>query len=387
MIAQSAHPLSPKVSILFNGVEVNYTSIVSLTLELDENKHDVCSITMAGINPRAITDYIDAAVYVSISSGEYRTQEFCGYVMYVEPTSDTSSGLVNDSPFQTTNIVCFGASLVMRGAKTKLWNNTSISVLAQSLADAYSFSLATPSDTFAYPRLVQQSESDWEFLTRVATTYGYRVTVHGTNMHIWDQNKALGRLPSYTVLTTMRKQLDAQPGMILRFEGSFGYVTPDGASTSYKTVALDSTGKMTTVKSEDLPRASISGKLSASKYTSNIYAPSQTVEEAKHFIEVQNKSGFPFNAEVDITAGAGIVPGGIVKIDEYNSNFDGIWYVRSVAHNVGGTHYSTHLSISRDFVLTKDFQIPSVQKMVTPPPPKFVSGTWMSSSPKVTKYV
>jgi hypothetical protein len=387
MIAKSSNPLSPDVTIRFNNMEVDYGSVVSFSLSLEENKHDTCTITMRGIHPKAITDFIDTPVRVMVSSGELRKQEFCGYVLYVEPVSETREGLVNGSPFQTARIVCFGATVVMKGADTKVWENTSIGVLSQYMANTYGFSLDTPYDTFAFPRQVQKAESDWAFLTRVASAYGYRVTVHGTHMHVWDQTKSLGRKASFNVLTTMRKQMDAAPGMILRFEGSFGYLTPDGDATTYRTTTLDPSGKSLTVTSKDIPNISISGYPSDAEYSDTAFRPSQSTEEARRFIDEKNKGGFPFNAWVDVTAGAGIVPGGVVYIDEYNSNFDGIWYVKSVTHEVGGSMYITKLEIGRDFTLGTEYQVPLVEPFATPPAPRFLNNVWTSSLPRVNKYV
>jgi len=387
MIVKTSNPLSPDVAIRFDGVEVDYTSVASFTLNLDEGQHDTCVIEMRGMHPKAITDYINAPVRVTLSSGEYRKQEFCGYVMYVEPTSVTRDGLVNGSPFQNAKIVCFGTSVTMRGGKTRVWEDTSISVLAQHMANTYRFSLDSPKDAYTFPRLVQKEESDWQFLTRAAAEYGYRVTVHGTHMHIWDQTKALGRKASYNVLTTMRKQLDAVPGMILRFEGSFGYVTPDGYATSYKTTIMDKDGVTVNVSSRDLPEHTISGYPANSKYESSVHEPLHTVEEGRRLLEKYNKKSFPFNAIVEVTAGAGIVPGGVVSIDEYNSNFDGLWYVRSVSHEVGGSSYISRLKIARDFTLNKEYRILPVEPLKQPPAPVFINGSWMSESPRVYRYV
>lgn len=387
MIAKSSNPLSPDVTIRFNNIEIDYGTIVSFSMQLNENEHDMCTIQMRGLHPKAITDYINAPVRVSISNGELRKQVFCGYVLYVEPVSETRAGLVNGSPFQTANIVCFGSSLPMRGDRTHVWDNAPIGIIAQYMANTYGFSLDAPADTYAFPRQVQKQESDWRFLTRVATEYGYRVTVHGTHMHVWDQNKALGRKASFNKLTTMRKMVDAAPGMILRFEGSFGYVTPDGVATAYDTTVLGEDGKTLSVTSADLPEMSIVGMPSGSKYASDVARPLHTVEEGKRFIEQQNKKSFPFNAWVDVTAGAGIVPGGVVEIDEYNSNFDGLWYVRSVTHEVGGSTYITKLHISRDFTLSKEFQLPMIETLNTPPESTLVNGVWKAIAPRVKLYV
>jgi hypothetical protein len=142
-----------------------------------------------------------------------------------------------------------------------------------------------------------------------------------------------------------------------------------------------------TVTSKDIPNISISGYPSDAEYSDTAFRPSQSTEEARRFIDEKNKGGFPFNAWVDVTAGAGIVPGGVVYIDEYNSNFDGIWYVKSVTHEVGGSMYITKLEIGRDFTLGTEYQVPLVEPFATPPAPRFLNNVWTSSLPRVNKYV
>jgi len=387
MIAKSNNPLSPDIVITLNDVEVDYTSIVGFTMSLDENMHDMCSITMRGIHPKAVTDYIDAPVRVSISSGTGRSQEFCGYVSYVETTSTTRDGLVNNSPFQVANIVCLGASMLMKGDKSRVWEDTSLSLIAQRLALDYGFSLDVQISSYTYPRIVQKAESDWEFLVRVARLYGARVVVHGTHMRIWDKFKALGRRPSFERLTTIRNQMDAVPGSILSFDGSFGFVSPDGYSANFQVAALDKSGAITSISSDAAGLSSWTGKPHLSKFTNFVPGTSQNVQEAIKAVEAEDKETFAFNAIVEVTAGAGIVPGGVVAVDEYNSNFDGLWYVNSVVHKMGSSLYTTELTIGRDFNTTNSYKIPPVELHKEPPSPVFKTGEWKASSKRVTKYV
>lgn len=387
MIAKSKNPLSPDTVITINNVEVDYTSIVGFTLSLDENMHDMCSIEMRGIHPKAITDYIDAPVRVVITSGAGRTQEFCGYVAYIEPLSVTREGLSNNSPFQQASIVCLGASMSMKGDKSRVWENTSLSLIAQRMALDYGFSLDVQVSDYSYPRIVQKAESDWEFLVRVARLYGSRVAMHGTHMRIWDTFKALGRRPSFERLTTMRKQMDAVPGSIMKFDGSFGFISPDGYSTTFQTAAMDSSGAITTVTSSMVSEQSWTGAAHLSKFTNFVPGTSQNVQEAIKAVEAEDKETFAFNAIVEVTAGAGIVPGGVVLVDEYNANFDGLWYVNSVTHKMGSSLYSTELSIGRDFTTSNEYTVPKVEVHQEPPAPLFRNGKWLSSNKRVVKYV
>lgn len=387
MIIKTNSGLSPEVSILINGVEVDYAAINKVTLSLDENKHDICTLTFVGLPPKSITDYIDAPVRVFLSSGQTRTQEFCGYVTYVEPVSNTRSGTANNSPFQLTNVVCLGASVSMKGSKNKVWESTSIPIIAQEMAYRYGFSLDVYLDTFEFPRLVQSSESDWAFITRIATEYGMRVTVHGTHMHIWDPFKAIGRLASFNRLYTSRKTLDNIPGAIISFTGTFGYVTPQGVSTNYKTASLDRFGTIVSVDSAALPDQSWSRHGHSSKFLNEINTTAQTVEEASKYMGQYNRKYFAFNANVRVTGGAGIVPGGVVEVDEYNSNFDGLWYVQSVQHVIGGSQYLTELGLAKDFNTTKSYEVPAVARFSKPPSSVLLGGSWKASSTKVNTYV
>jgi phage protein D len=387
MIAKSNNPLSPDTVITIHGVEVDYTSVVGFTLTLEEGKHDVCAIRVRGLHPKAITDYIDAPVRVSLSSGPGRRQEFCGYIMYVEPTSITKAGFINQSPFQEANLVCFGVSMLMKETVSRVWNNLSVTAIAQFIADKYSFSIDVKKSTYTFPRIVQAVESDWAFLNRVAEMYGMRMSVHGTHMHLWDPADSVGRRPSFMRLLSTRKNLDAVPGTITKFNGSFGYVTPDGAGATYQVASIDSTGKITTTSNGVMVESTLSGQPRLTKFNHLVSETPQNIAEAELQIKSQTLKQFAFNATIEIIAGAGVVPGGIVFLDEYNSNFDGIWYVKSVQHEHMGSNYYTTLSVGRDYNATNTFDLPNVEIADLPPDPVFVNNKWQSSDKRVISYV
>lgn len=387
MIAKSKNPTSPDVNILFDNVEVDYTSIVGFEMFLDENNHDLCIIKMRGIHPRAITDYVDAGVRVLISNGAGRRQEFCGYVSYVEAEAVSRDGLINRSPFQDANIICLGASSVMKGKKQKVWENVSIGILAQELATEYGFSLDVNSRNYQYPRLIQQSESDWEFLVRVAKLYGCRVTVHGTHMHVWDPHKAIGRLPSYHILSTSRSAINNIPGIVMSFRGTFGYETNEGRSADYVITSTSTDGTITTVKSDPNLTETWTGYEKKKKYVHELPSTAQNPAEAQAVLEQLDKEFYAFNAEMEVLAGAGIVPGGVVDLREYNSNFDRLWYVRSVKHKMGSSQYTTELCVARDFNEENKFDMQTMESFGEVPDPVFVNGKWKSSDPRVSKYV
>jgi len=387
MIIKTGSQLSPEVSILINEVPVNYASITSAEILLDENKHDVCVLLLSGIPPRAITDYIDAPIRVFATTGQNRSQEFCGYITFVEPVSNTAQPIVNGSPFQVTKVVALGTSLVMKGAKNRVWENATITTIAQDLSKSYGFSLDVPKDSYSELFIAQTSESDWSFITRVATERGYRVTVHGTHMHIWDPFKSIGRLISYNQLSTARTNLSNAPGLIMHLEGTFGYLTPEGASTNYKTASLDRFGNILNVRSEELARNSWSGAGHSSKFFNEVNDVVDNIEQATRKMSAKKKGTYAFNAHVSVSDGLGMLPGGIVDLLEYNANFDGLWYIQSVQHKIKRSSYITELHIARDFNTTKEFVTPPVSSYEQPPPPSFLSGAWKAEERRVNIYV
>lgn len=388
MIINTGSPISPKVYFKINGVEVNYFSINKIVLELDVNKHDVLTFTMNGIPPRAITDYIGAAVDVSVGSGFGRRQSFCGYVMYVEPEYDSAAPVVNSSVFHTAKIVCFGASLTMKGAKQRIWKNTTIYKVANELADTYGFSLECIKDDYVIPRIVQATESDWEFLVRICETYGYSVTVHGTHMAIWDPFKAIGHRRSYEKLIPASSYSGPKPGSITSMHGTFGQLTPDGESYKYQITSIDANGAVvTTVDNYTNPSSSFSGKATEPTYISKVAESAVSVAEAEKFIGAIKRKNFPFNAHVRVSAGAGNVPGGVVELAGYNSNFEGMWYIKSVKHTIVSGDYFTDMSISKDYNTSNEYLVPPTSLPQLQPDPMFVNNQWKSSLKKVTLYV
>lgn len=388
MIFQSSNPLSPRVTIEFDGVAVNYRSVHSINLSLEENKHDVAIVTLNGIPPKAITDYIDAGVRITASIGPGRDIDFCGYVTYVEPESTTYGSVINNSVFQKARVVCFGASVSMKSTVTRTWENVSTVTLAGTLADKYSFSLEVFKDQFVLPKIIQTKQSDWEFLTEFCKKYGYAVSVHGTNMRLWDSNKALGRKQSFEVLSTPKSVNDLQPGSILKFNGTFGYLTPEGKSYNYSVESIDDSGVVTkTTGRTDNSSLMWSGVGKPTRFNSSLVTSSNSVYESEKIIEASFKKGLPFNAKVETAAALGTVPGGIVLVEGYGSNFEGLWYVRGVEHEILGSNCISKLKISKDFNTTNNVVFPPSEVGDTPPTPKFVSKTWRASVEKVDIYV
>lgn len=388
MIIKSNNQVSPDVSVEIDGASVDYRSIHSIVINIEENKHDVLTININGIQPHAITDYIDSAVRVYVSLGPGRSYEFCGYVLYVEPESVSSSSVVNNSIFQKAKVVCFGASVSMKSTKTKVWNNASTVSISKTIAEDHGFSLDVIKDSFVIPQIVQTKQSDWEFMSEFCKKYGYSMTVHGTHMRVWDINKALGRMQSFEILSAPTKVASLQPGSILKLHGTFGYLTPEGESSNYSVESIDNNGQiLKTTGNYENSNLMWSGVGRPTRFSSSLMVSSNSPHESEKIIEANFKRKLPFNATVYTVAALGTIPGGVILLTGYNAKFEGYWYVRSVEHEIIGSNCATKLYISKDFNLTNTAVMPASEISKDPPSSRFVNKTWKAEIEKVEVYV
>lgn len=385
MIQQVPYGLSPSVDITIANVAVDYTSINRLELHLAENQHDLLILDMSGIPPKAITEYYEKPVYLKISTGGNFSQEFYGYVEDVRPNSFTGFGLMNGSPFQEAKIICMGASYVMRGTTSRVWNSYKLSDIAKEMCQKYGFSLDVISDPAIHESLLQTNESDWQFLTRYAKFLGYSVNVHGSHMHVYDPYKALSRQNSYHVLSTIRKKVGASltptPGQILEFSGSFSKRHVDG---EYKESTV-------TIVNPDHSMFDVSSRTVAPNHNGVARFPDRVPEYVDNFEEAFRrissvaKEDYDYYATSRVLGVAGCVPGGIVSLDNYNADFDGFWYVRGVKHIVHTNAFSSELELAKNF--NSELRFTNTEAAQRPPKPIYSNRQgWVSTTKRIYEY-
>jgi len=379
MIFRSSSPLSPSVDITFGGVYVDYARIVQVELELGENQHDLLRVVMAGIPQMAVTDYINAPVSLTWFQ-DSMGHSFKGYVVFVDPEYKNSQGSVHESPFQLTTLYCLGASFDMQAKVTRSWESPTIMSIVKELAEKYQYSYSVPEDDFKYVRLVQSEESDWEFLVRVSHDMGYVVTIHGTHIHVFDRYKAIGRQISFHLLETFNssKDLKVRPGRILTFNGSFGQVTPRSTSNDEVITSLDSAG--TLVTTETVGRESGLGKALPARFRDQLAVNLVSANYAEALLEARTRNKFPFEATLELTGTAGIKPGGVVDIQKFKSNFDGLWYVSKVCHTLTFDKFFSEVTVLRDSTSEEPFKTHYVTSVGEVPPSTIRNNYWCAES-------
>jgi len=383
MITKLPYGLSPTVDIAIGNSTVDYNTINRVELFMEDNQHDMLVMEIAGIPPRAITSYYNKPVQVKISTGGNFYQAFYGYVEDIRPSSFTGFGLMNDSPFQEAKIVCMGVSYDMRGATSKVWNGYRLSDIAREISAKYRFSVDVPSDEFVHDSLLQTNESDWQFLSRYTKFLGYSVSVHGTHIHIYDPYSSLSRQSSYHKLTTLlsdKRNVNASPGQIIEFEGTFSKRNIDG---EYKESTIP-------VVNADASTYDVSSTSLEVKHNGIARFPNRISEYVDNFSEASRrissvaKEKYDYYADVTVLGVAGCVPGGVVSVDKYNGDFDGFWYVQAVKHVVHSGNFVSELKLAKNY--NSKLQLDNTEPFQSPPTPYYDVDHWVSSRARYHEY-
>lgn len=362
MITTGASPLELKFEVLFDGIPTRKASIQTVSIELQENMHNLAVLEIAGIPQSVLTDYMDIPVSIEIGVGNLSNHYFVGYVSYLEPVSKNKDGLVNNSPFQLTKVYCMGATYVMRNKRTRVWDKQTLPQIASALAKEYSLSVSVPNNSFIFPRIAQTGKSDWEILVEAADYLGYRVMSRGAHIDIWNPYALLSRnggaTPIYAMFGT-QGNIKTQPGQVLDFHAYVGTVTPFG-DTIPDTVHALSDGQIFTIT-----------KKQESNYGLKLDRPF-TYEAAENVTSIEHASEFltgtkhlPITAYATVVGDPSIEPGTLVNLIKYDSGLDGIWIVASAKHNMFRGSTTTELCLKRDTVSSSD---PIIDTFISAPP-------------------
>jgi hypothetical protein len=168
-------------------------------------------------------------------------------------------------------------------------------------------------------------------------------------------------------------------------KGVFGDSVRPKTNHSVSVTALDNQGL--TYTSNDFNETTGFGKQIDFNIIDNVSVNATSVAMAETLVSANNRGINILNADLALTGTAGVLPGGLVNITNFESTFDGLWYVKDVKHTLTRSEFFTHMRVSKKD--TND-EYPTFQAMATPPePPKpvFTQEAWTSSVEMVDYYV
>lgn len=378
MIFRNAYNDSPILQVTVTGGTVPDNQIVSVELNMAENKHDMAVITYSGFPGLAVTGYIGLPVTINLGNNETNVTTFVGYVAYVDVEANARMGIVNESLIQAARVVCFGSSYEMKQIKSKVYVDTTLPKLVAELAKKYKMSYSVPSNNYTFKIIEQPGISDWELLVNTANSIGYYVMVSGTHIHVYDAFSSYFRSTPATLLASIGESLDRRPGAIYEFKGTFGDVTPDGELANWSLRSFDLLKKEIKVNSADNRKSGL-GKAITPRFTHELALNAVSQDALRQFANKYAKQGFPMNADVSVMGISSALPGRLAQVSKYDSKFDGYWLISEVNHLVNNVHFVTTLKLKTDS--TNDTGIQPIPGSVYREPPQSIlsNNRWVSS--------
>jgi phage protein D len=382
-LVKSGFSTSPEFSILIDNVPVFYRYIDRVEHVMEANKHDMLIVHAKGLPPKAVRDYRNAPVTCSVRFAAGYVETFHGYVIDVHAVANTVRGTINDSPIQESQLVCLGTSYSMRGEKHRAWPGYTLSDVVSEMSLTYGFSYDVPKSTALYSPMIQDAESDWQFLIRYAKMMGYEVTMHGTHLHVFDPYTAYSRSISFHRLPSSKhlsELMRMAPGSIIAFKARMGQSHPDGVYKDPSVSVHQDDGQVYDVRLSEVRQMKERGK-----FSNRLLDSVDNYDQAVRAIDAHRKGLYDFSACVTVVGLPGCRPGGVVNIDSYGSeDVDGNWYVKAVRHDIHTKSFLTEIDVVRN--QNSQLVVSPTPAFVTPPPPRLSSSEWIAAQRRTEVY-
>jgi len=387
MITTNATSDSAIITVDIEGGTVPDNQIGNVELTFSENKHDIATITYGGFPGMAVVAYKGLPVRITIGNNEANIIEFTGYVAYVEVESLTRMGTVNDSLIQMAKVVCFGSSYQMKPLQNTTYANKTIKQLVEIIASKYNFSYSVPNNSYVFPLIPQQGISDWELLVNTATKIGYSVTANTTHLNVYDPFSFYVKSAPITILRTLESAegIEKSPGNIYEFNGFFGDVTPQGDAVDWTLKSLDVKGKEIKVSSTQNTLSGLGTKLPA-RFTHEVGINTTSKATLEQVVKKYTRNSYGMTAVVKVVGISTAMPGRLVLIDSYNSEFDGYWLIEEATHHLNEKHYITTLKIKTDSINRTPLTILKESPFKSSPPSKLSNNLWKAATEEAYVY-
>lgn len=362
------------LEVTVGGVSFDYQAMHSIEIEYDEGKHDLLSLRVGGLPPQAVIDYRGAPVEIKFSTSPSYADTFIGYVEEIRPVAVANKGLVNNSPIQEGILVCMGVSYGMRGSRSYSWEDATLTDVVGTMADRYGFSYSVPATDLRLQRQLQHNQSDFAFLNHVVKDHGMQLSIHGTHIDVWDPYDALSRRKAVFYASGVRNAMrdpKPSPGRITSFKASFGRHAADGIHKETSVSVMDNRGVTFNVTSSDVFGTK------GGDFPNHMSSIVDSYAEAENIVKAESRRNYDYTAKMEVLGIAGALPGTVVVVDGFNTEYDGYWYVRGVKHTITTGVFSSVLDIARNAKL--QFEQTNITKFRTPPEPVYVDEKWRAS--------
>lgn len=295
--------------------------------------------------PGDFSQYVTAGSPLRISwvDGHGNRDQFIGYVHSFRPSSEGFA--------PRTRLIAVGAAYPMFNESQRTFYRVGIHNIAREIATDYRFQLDTEPHPYVNEQVLQQSDSDWAFLHRLAKEWGYVLLSQDVNLTFRPQQLVLEE--NYRTAERLKTYQSVNPEVtsLVNFEPSYSATGKNPAAVSGgQGVGPIQVAPIRWSQEED-----------AGVFEEAVTARAITSElEGEMVVRAEEARGrFPFSAKATIIAPAGKKPLDVYQITHNNKKVT--WVVQSVKHIVTGDTYLGEFVLGSD---GRDYVSNSAQKRV-----------------------
>lgn len=266
--------------------------------------------------------------------------DFYGYVASSRVLASDSDPRYANLTLVPVEYTCVGASMPMQSHVNKLWQDSTCSYMARTVAQSDGLSpWVEVSDEHFDQRM--QSESDWQFLTDLAERCAYRLYLDGTTLHFVKESTFLPASDGSVAAFVMNKQ----PGSIeslRQFSGVLGETDPAGGVRSrLTTTAINASGSLSS-SAYTSPRADRLGRPVGPLLTRQYSALPVTSYTQGQRLLADSSTYLWVQAQAVTNGDTRLRPGALVRLtgDGISETHQGVWMVKEATHRLLIDHFS-----------------------------------------------
>ena len=393
--------IQPFSLVIFDPVgyaEVKTTTQVEILQ--GEFLHDTAVVTLRGANMSDPT--LQPGVVVSIGYGWYHFQveQFYGYIDHIESHYQR---LTSDAA-EYHDVVCIGASYVLKDPYVGSWMSVQASALVQQIAVSYGLSTLVEVDDTTWPQLSAPGDSAWTFLVTMAQKLGFTFACNKTLLRFTSVDLAMVQnVNTMSVFNSANSALNANYETIMSFSALQGEATGiNGTRAVRQAGGIDlRTGQMVLITDDTTSIRPIAASVPPPFFTmqeSDLVISDQFQGQAA-LAGVQQQNRFHYLAEAKLTGDTSVVQGVPIVLSGLGEKDNGIWWVQEVCHHFEYAVYYMTVKLGRDSSYDIGYRPagtshvayspnnPLSQAMNSVPPTRLVLNKWRAAYSSNTQVV
>lgn len=326
--------------VVYGGVEIHQRI----------RQHDTASIRIRSrsINAtQAVTS--GAPVHITYWGSEGGTGSFVGYVTNIRNMDRDDQGRY------VRDVVCVSASRELRRTGFQTYENKTSSEIVQKIAKDLRFNAVIKQHPLRRATIVQDGETYWELMTRLAKRSGYILRVEETTIFFQPLRDMVKTYMSRSPYLTDKGAFSIDgfvPENVESIDAWVGDTSMDeesSADPALITAVEPTTGRAYNVR--EIPQSAlVRGRTSRSGYTRY---PSDTVAHSRRDAKILARGAadegmMAFDASLTVAGNSMIRPYRTVELDIRDGTLNGYWIVKEVRHSIYDGIYKAEVVVSTD---------------------------------------